>query len=90
VLCRIDVRRDNEWVVVHVAGHLSEKEVPDLLASAAAADSPRVVLALDELVSADAVGVDALLRIERNGARLEGLPEYLRLELDELERTRRR
>jgi hypothetical protein len=85
VLCRIEVRRENQRVAVHLAGHLSEANVPDLLAACAApADPPLVVL--DELVSADAVGVDALLRIEQHGAQLVGLPEYLRIELDTLAR----
>ncbi len=84
VLCRIEVRRENHRVAVHLAGHLSEAQVPDLLEACAAATGPLVVL--DELLSADAVGVDALLRIEQNGAQLVGLPQYLRLELDALTR----
>ncbi len=85
VLCRIEVRRENQRVAVHLAGHLSEAQVPDLLEACAAAIEPPMVV-LDELLSADAVGVDALLRIELHGAELIGLPQYLRLELDALER----
>jgi len=68
--------------VVRLAGRLGEVHVPDLLATCA--QPAQTVLELDELVSADAVGVDALLRIEQQGARLVGLPQYLRLELDVL------
>jgi hypothetical protein len=85
VLCRIEVRRENHRVAVHLAGHLSEAQVPDLLEVCAAATGAPIVV-LDEMLSADAVGIDALLRIEQNGAQLVGLPQYLRLELDALTR----
>jgi hypothetical protein len=71
---------------VRLAGHLSEAQVPDLLAACSVSGETRIA-ELDELVSADAVGVDALLRIERDGVTLVALPEYLRFELDELART---
>ena len=45
------------------------------------------IVELDELVSADAVGLDALVRIEQHGAELAGLLEYLRFELDALKRS---
>ena len=82
--CRIQLRRENGRVVVHLAGHLSEAQVPELLASCAEAANP--ILELDELVSADAVGLDALQRVEQQGAQLVGLLEYLRFELDALRR----
>ena len=51
------------------------------------ADSSQpTILELDELVSADAVGIDALMRIERGGSRLVGLPQYVRLKMDALTR----
>ena len=74
-------------MVVHLAGHLSEAQVPELLATCAEAVQP--VVELDELVSADAVGLDALVRIEQHGAQLVGLLEYLRFELDALIRKQR-
>lgn len=82
MLCRIESRRENGALVVHLAGRLGAAHVPDLLEACAGAPQPTVEL--DELVSADGVGVDALLRIEQNGARLVGVPEYLRLKLDSL------
>jgi hypothetical protein len=73
--------------VVRLAGHLSEAQVPELLAACAEAAHP--VIELDELVSADAVGLDALVRMEQQGAQLVGLLEYLRFELDALIRKQR-
>jgi len=86
--CRIEVRRLNNRHVVHLAGRLANQEVPELL-EACIADSPPI-LELDELVSADAVGLDALLRIEEGGGQLVGLPEYIRLKLNVLARERLR
>jgi len=74
---------------VHVAGRLTEAQVPDLLeASAKAAEPP--LLELNELVSADAVGLDALWRLEERGAELIALPEFLRLKLQVLARDPKR
>ena len=73
---------------LHLAGRLTEAQVPDLLEICAnGAEPPR--LELDELVSADVVGIDALLRIEQQGAELVGLPEYLRLKLEFLAREQK-
>ena len=85
VLCRIEVTRDPSGVVVKLAGHLTGAHVPDLLAACAERPShSRVVL--DEMLSADVIGLDALRRVEDHGAELEGLLEYLRFELDALRR----
>ena len=86
MLCRIESHRENGRLVVHLAGRLGEAHVPDLLEICAGGAQP--LLELDDLVSADAVGVDALMRLERQGATLQGLPEYLRLKLDTLARER--
>jgi hypothetical protein len=88
VHCRILVRRDNDRVVVHLAGRLAGREVPEFL-EACTSDQPPI-LELDELVSADAVGLDALVRIEASGAQLIGVPEYIRLKLNVLAGERRR
>ena len=88
VHCRIQVRREDNRVVVHLAGRLAGPGVPELL-EACIADEP-LILELDELVSADAVGLDALLRIEEGGAQLVEVPEYIRLKLNVLARERRR
>ena len=88
VHCRIQLRRENNRVVVRLAGRLAGREVPELLAACIADEPP--ILELDELVSADAVGLDALLRLETAGAELIGLPEYIRLKLNVLAHERRR
>jgi hypothetical protein len=88
VHCRIQLRRENNRVVVHLAGRLAGQEVPELLEACGTGEPP--ILELDELVSADAIGLDALLRIEEGGALLIGLPEYIRLKLNVLARERRR
>jgi hypothetical protein len=84
VHCRIWIEREAERLVIHVAGRLSQAEVPELLQ--ACGSSQPTVLDLDEMVSADAVGIDALMRIERSGSRLVGLPHYVRLKMDVLAR----
>jgi hypothetical protein len=84
VLCRIECRRENGTLIVRLAGRLIGAHVPDLLD--ACAEPAQTQLELDELVSADAVALNALLFIERQGARLVGLPEYLRLKLETLAR----
>jgi hypothetical protein len=88
VHCRIQVRREHDGVVVHLAGRLAGKGVPELLEACIAAKP--LILELDELVSADAVGLDALLRIEEGGGLLVGTPEYIRLKLNVLASERRR
>lgn len=72
-------------MIVQLAGRLGEAQVPDLLEVCATAGAAPT-LVLEDLMSADAVGLDALLRLERRGAHLEGLPQYLRLKLDAMER----
>lgn len=87
VLCRIQIAHDNDRVVVRLAGHLTGAQVPDLLAACAGGDGhPRIEL--DELMSADVIGLDALLRIQEDGAQLVGLLEYLQFELEAVRRRR--
>jgi hypothetical protein len=85
VVCRMEISQEDGQVVVRLAGRLGEAQVGDLLeACSRTASPPR--LELDDLISADAMGVDALLRIEQRGGQLVGLPQYLRLKLNDLER----
>jgi anti-anti-sigma regulatory factor len=86
MLCQIDCRRESSGLVVHVAGRLDEAHVPDLLE--ACAHTTRAIIALDALTSADVAGIDALMRLGQQGARLVGLPEYLRLTIDTLAQMR--
>jgi hypothetical protein len=84
VLCRIEVRREKATRIVRLAGRLSETHVPDLLA--ACGPPKHLIVELDDLASADALGMDALLRLQQQGARLVNVPEYLRLKLETLAR----
>lgn len=87
MLCRIQISREDGGAIVRLAGHLTGAQVPDLLAACAGA-AGRARVELDELLSADVVGLDALLRVEERGAVLVGLLEYLQFELDALRRKR--
>jgi len=87
--CRIDARRKEQRLILHLAGDLTTEYVPVFL-EACASEGARLVIELDELLSADAVGLDALRRAEQRGAMLVALPFYLRLKLDRLESPRRK
>ena len=88
MLCHIECRREDSRLIVHLAGRLCKAQVADLLE--VCAQAPRPIVELEELVSADADGLDALLRVEHQGARLVGLPGYSRPEVEILSRQRRR
>jgi len=89
MVCRILTRRENEQLFVRPVGRLGAAQVPELLEICAWSEGP-LILELDEMISADAVGIDALLRIRQQGARLVGMPEYIRLKLDVMEREQTR
>ena len=88
--CQIQIQRDLEGLVIRLAGRLTEAEVPDLIQVCHQSSSTAIILDLEELISTDPVGMDALRRMERRGVRLIDVPEYVRLELDTLERRNRR
>jgi len=85
--CRIEVRRQDGRLIVRLAGRLGEPEVAALFDACSQAGEPPL-LELDDLVSADAVGLDALLRLKDRGVELVGLPEYLRLRLADIAHDR--
>ncbi len=89
VECRIEVREEDGELVVRLAGRLAEPQVAALLEACSRTKKPPR-LELDDLISADAMGIDALQRLELRGAQLIGLPTYLRLKLDAATRDRRR
>jgi anti-anti-sigma regulatory factor len=78
--CRIEVVQQPEGCTLHLAGRLNAARVPDLRATCAAATG-RICIDLTDLVSADAVGIDALRRLHRTGVALTGVPRYLRRSL---------
>ena len=78
--CWIGVVQEPDRRLVRLAGRLSAAQVPELLR--ACADALPIQVDLTELVSADAVGVDALQRLRGRGATLSGAPGYLQLKID--------
>jgi hypothetical protein len=86
--CRIEVVRGTAGVVVHLAGRLQHVQVSDFIETCVKAGVPLRV-DLRELISTDAVGLDALLRVREMGATLESVPIYLQLKIDSLARERR-
>ena len=85
--CLIRVVQASDLRVVRVAGRLSEAQVPDLLCVYAANTGP-VQIDLDELVSADGVGLEALHRLRTSGARIVNAPRFIELTLDTMSRGR--
>ena len=79
VECRIEVVHGVHGTVVHLAGRLGDVQVPDFVETCAKATKP-LRIDLSELVSVDAAGIEALLRVRDMGAVFDGLPEYPALE----------
>jgi hypothetical protein len=77
---------EKDRLVIRLAGRLGKAQVPVLFDACASAAGPPM-LELEDLISADAAGMDALLRIEEQGAELLGLPEHIRLTLDALSKN---
>jgi hypothetical protein len=85
VECRIEVADDAVGVVVRLAGRLGDAQVPDFVQICATAKKP-LRIDLTELISADRIGLEALLRVRGMGAVLDGVPEYLHLKIESLAR----
>lgn len=79
--CRIQVLQEGEVRVVRIAGSLSDAQVPDLLIACGQAAGP-VRVDLTDVMTIDAIGVDALRRVRKAGAQLVGISKYLRLKLE--------
>ena len=79
--CRIEVRELRSVRTVSVAGQLADAHVPDLLL---ACGQPSAMLQVDlaDVVSTDAIAVEALRRIRDAGAELVHVPGYIQLKLD--------
>ena len=80
--CWIGVVQEPDRLVVRLAGRLSVAHVPELLKVC----MPRgpVALVLNELVSADVAGIEALRRLQDGGASLLDVPAYIQMRLDSL------
>jgi anti-anti-sigma regulatory factor len=77
VECRIQIVPEADRCTIHLAGHLNAAQVAELRRVCDAA-AGRVRLDLTDLLSADAVGLDALRRLRQRGAELVGTARYLR------------
>ena len=73
--------QEGEVRVVRIAGSLSDAHVPDLLIACGQAPGP-VRVDLTDVMTIDAIGVDALRRVRKAGAQLVGISKYLRLKLE--------
>lgn len=69
--------RQRDGCTIYLAGHLRAEQVHEL-GRIYAAGSGRIRIDLTDLLSADAVGIDALRRLRHAGADLVGVPRYLR------------
>jgi hypothetical protein len=85
VECWIGIAQIGEDRVVRLAGRLAEAQVPDLLQTCADLGPSR--LDLTELVSTDVAGLEALRRVQAQGAMLVGVPEYIQLKLNSAARA---
>jgi len=68
---------------IHLAGRLAEAQVSELL-RACGPQRSTIVLQLGELISVDAVGLDALHSLWAGGSELRNVPNYIQLKLDSL------
>jgi anti-anti-sigma regulatory factor len=75
--CRIQVVQGPDGCTVYLAGRFNAAQVPELRGICAAATG-HVKIDLTDLLSADAVGIDALRRLHSMGAELTGVARYLR------------
>ena len=78
--CWIGVVQELDRRVVRLAGRLSVVQVPELL-EVCMLRGP-VALVLNELISADVAGIEALRRLRAGGAALVDVPAYIQLQLD--------
>jgi hypothetical protein len=78
--CRIDVTNQAGIHVVRVAGRLTDVHVPDLLRVCGTLEP--LQLDLTQLDSANAIGIEALQRLQKAGAQIVGATHFIQLLLD--------
>ena len=83
--CWIQIVQEPDGRLVRLAGRLGSAQVPDLLQACACGEGS-VCVDLTDIVSADAMGIEALQRVRDKGATLIAVPEYIQLKLDSLAR----
>jgi hypothetical protein len=82
VECWIDHADEPTRRVVRIAGRLASAQVPDLMRVCAVNDRRQLVIDLTDLLNADATGVEALRRLQREGATIVKVSQYMRLKMD--------
>ena len=78
--CWIGLAREGNRRILRLAGRLTVEQVADLFR--VCAEPGPLEVDLDELISADVAGIEALQRIRARGAQLVGVPGYLQLKID--------
>ena len=68
--------------MIRLAGRLGGAQVPDLSLACRNLGSGQLFLDLSDLLNADAIGIETLRRLRREGAILIGASQYIRLKLD--------
>lgn len=85
--CLIEVVEGADHRLVRLAGRLAEAQVPELLRVCGDATSA-LRLHLGNLISLDAVGLEALYRLRLRGATLIEVPTYIQLKLESVSAKR--
>ena len=83
--CRIEVRDDHSVRTITVAGQLADAHIPDLLLACGALPT-MLRIDLHDVLSADAIAIEALRRIRESGAQFVGVPGYIQMKLDSFPR----
>ena len=78
--CWIGVIHEADKCLVRVAGTLTRAQVPELVK--ACSQCGALVLDLQDLVNADAAGIDALRNLRSAGASLVGTSGYIQIKID--------
>ena len=87
--CLIEIVDTSDHRLIRLVGRLTAAQVHDLLE--ACRDSRHAVrLNLSELMSVDALGLEALHDLQRDGAHFLEVPVYIQLKLDALSSRRQR
>ena len=84
--CLIEVVEGSDHRLVRLAGRLTAAQVPDLMG--VCDDAAVLRIDLGNLISVDAIGLEALQRYRERGATMMEVPGYIRLKLDTLSASR--
>jgi len=85
VECKFDIDRNAVPRTIHIAGRLTAAHVPDLLQvwlELSEVSQRKVQIDLGDLMSSDAIGVEALRRVASEGAVLTNASQYILMKLD--------